>query len=346
MSEKQVELIIEEYLKIVKKKLPDWLKDDKNEIREIMSQLRDHLWSKAEELSDTGIPTEESARLAIAHMGSPDSIVREYKKRGTPYMYITKELWPLYKKVLAILFTVVIILNVISIVFAVIEGNWSAAFNLFGIFSNFAVIFTIVTIIFVVLSKEGYLPEDLKSKSELKREEKELKKARELGMPISPKTGKPLKPFVKPLEKIVGGIFGIAFGFLLLAFPFPTLIPLFHPIFLLIMRVAGLIIIIEGCLGMGRGLIGNRDPEIHQVILIVLIILDLISIPIIIYIFRNPEILPFIIYDDGQFINLGVSSELYFAVNIIFAIIIILTLIGIAENIYNAGKLQRYKVKY
>jgi hypothetical protein len=107
MSEKIMEKTIKEYLKEVKAKLPDWLKE-KKEHKDILAELEEHIWSKAEELSETGNPTESSVKSAISHMGTPESIAKEYKRRGTPKVYITEEMWPLYTKVLLIVFSVIV----------------------------------------------------------------------------------------------------------------------------------------------------------------------------------------------------------------------------------------------
>ena len=98
MSENDMEKLINEFLKDVKTKLPEWLKD-KKEHKEILAELEDHIWSKAEELSETSRPTLETVQIAIDHMGTPESIAKEYKRRGTPKFYITEELWPYYKNV-------------------------------------------------------------------------------------------------------------------------------------------------------------------------------------------------------------------------------------------------------
>ncbi|UCC20175.1 MAG: hypothetical protein JSV62_02510, partial [Promethearchaeota archaeon] len=112
MSEKEMQNIIKEYLKEVKSKLPEWLKD-KKEHKEILAELEEHIWSKAEELSGMGQPTLESVQTAISHMGTPESIAKEYKRRGTPKVYITKEMWPLYLRVLGIVFGVIIGLSIL-----------------------------------------------------------------------------------------------------------------------------------------------------------------------------------------------------------------------------------------
>ncbi len=344
MSE-NVEIMVKDYIKQVKDKLPDWLKGDRKEVKEVLYQLEEHLWSKSEELSDVGYPTVESMRVAIAHMGSPEAIAREYKRRGTPYVYITKELWPIYKKVLVILFIIVVAINIFSVTLSLIQGDLSAFFDLFGLFSNFAMIFTIITIIFMVLSREGFLPEDFKGKSELKKEERELSKAKEMGLPISPKTGKQLKPFIKPSEEIAGGILGIGFGFFLLAFPIPILVELINPDLLFILRIGGLIAIIQGCAELVRGLIGNKDFKIHQEILVVRMVLDIISIPLIVYIFNRPEILPLLVFQGEKLVNIGIDPQYYYAVQIFFAFVMLITIVSVIKNIYSIVKLENYKIK-
>ena len=111
MNEKALDDIIDEYLKKVKKALPDWLKE-KKEHKEILADLSEHIWQKANELSDKGQATEMSVREAINRMGTPQAIAKEYKRRGEPKVYITKEMWPLYTKVLGIVFVVIIALTV------------------------------------------------------------------------------------------------------------------------------------------------------------------------------------------------------------------------------------------
>jgi len=94
---------VREYIKEIGKNLPEWLKN-KKEHKEILTDLEEHLWSKAAELSETGQPDEKSVKLAINVMGTPQNIVKEYKRRGEPKYYITKQLWPLYIKALSAVF--------------------------------------------------------------------------------------------------------------------------------------------------------------------------------------------------------------------------------------------------
>jgi hypothetical protein len=348
MSEKNMERMVKEFLEEVKKKLPDWLTDKKSDLRDVLEELEDHIWNKAEELSDTGNPTEDSVRLAIAHMGTPESIAKEYKRRGTPKVYITEEMWPLYKKVLITVILIIVALNVIGGVFNLITGDlWGAAES----FSSFYGIFlaaTIITIIFVALSMQGYLPEDFKSKSELRREQRELEIAREKGFPTSPKTGKPLKPFIKPAGEIVGGILGIGFGFFLLIIPIPALVELLNPEFILLLRIIGLISIIEGSFNLTRGLIGNEQPQTHQKILVMTLMLKFASLAVVVIMWNRPDIFPIFNWNNetSTFINIGIATQFYDVYKIVFTVIILFTVVGIIEDLYNIIKLENYKVKY
>ncbi len=165
MSEKNIDDLVGDYIKEVKKVLPEWLKN-KKEHKEILADLEEHIWEKANELSDTGQATEDSVQMAIAHMGTPKSIAKEYKRRGTPKVYITKEMWPLYLRVLTIVFAVIIIVNIIGLIMNIVSGTTDLGELIGGLFSGIQsglfISFAIISIIFVGLSMEGYFPEDFK----------------------------------------------------------------------------------------------------------------------------------------------------------------------------------------
>jgi hypothetical protein len=343
MSEKEMQNMVKEYLKEVKSKLPDWLKD-KKEHKEILADLEDHIWQKAEELSG-GVPTEDSIRMAIAHMGTPKSIAKEYKRRGTPKVYITEELWPLYIKVLIIVFIVIIAINIISQIINVIFENADIielAGNLVtGIQVGLLGAFIVITIIFVVLSMEGYFPEDFKSKRDKKQQI-----AKERGLAYETMKGKPLKPFIKPVGEIIGGVFLIGIGLFLLIQPIPGLNNLIDPEFLLLVRIGSVFPLVEGSLDLSRGLIGNRQVQTHQIIHIITIIVKLSSISIVVLMMMRPEIFPIIAKDEitDEFQNIGIAPEYYG----MFRSIAVLVIVGIAlltiEDFYKIYKLQKYKL--
>ena len=236
-----VQNMIKSYLKDVKKALPEWLKE-KKEHKEILADLEEHLWQKASELSSIDEPSEESVRLAIEQMGTPETIAKEYKLRGEPKVYITKEMWPLYLKVLSIVFAVIVGLQLFGLITSALTelvNFWDMIGGLVvGIQSGLLFSFAIVTIIFVALSMEGYFPEDFKSKKDQKKHRELVEQAAEEGLPIS-REGKIMKPFIKPIGEMIGGVVALFFGVIFLIQPFPAII--FVPEFLILLRVFGLI---------------------------------------------------------------------------------------------------------
>ena len=346
MSEEDIQNLVKEYLKNVKAKLPEWLKD-KKEHKEILAELEEHIWNKAEELSETDHPTLETVKLAIDHMGTPESIAKEYKRRGTPKFYITEELWPLYKNVLSFVFLVIIVINIIIPILNVVFDNTSGG----EIFSNVATglqmgflwSFVVITIIFVALSMEGYFPEDFESKKTLKDEEKQVELAKERGLAYETKTGKPLKPFIKPVGEIIGGLVVIGIGLFFFIQPIQGLNNLIDPEFLLLVRFGSLFIIAEGILDMTRGLIGNRQVSTHQIIHVITIIVKFSSISIAGLMMMRPEIFPIIVIDD-TFTNIGIAPEYYWLFRTIAVLVIMGTVLGTLENFIKIYKLEKYKI--
>jgi len=153
---------VKAFLDEVERKLPFWLKDEKDDIKDILDELETHIWDRATELAEGGEPSQEQIEFVIEQMGSPSKIAGEYKRRGKPKFYITEELFPLYQRILVIAAVALTSFNFIGMLFSI--GNKSVA-SLFadffqGIFISFAIALILITIQFVLLSREGYLPED------------------------------------------------------------------------------------------------------------------------------------------------------------------------------------------
>ena len=341
MSELNNEKIVKAFIKKVRKALPEWLKE-KDEHKEILTDLEERILQKAKELSETGEPDETSVRKAIFQMGTPQSIAKKYKRRGEPKVYITKEMWPLYIRVLGIVFAVIIILSVIGMVASILTETVSLELLLDGLVTGIQmgllVSFVIITVIFVALSMEGYFPEDFKSKKEKKLRELELKKAAELDIPLSEVRAKPLKPFIKPISEVIFASIGLIFGVLLLFQPFPTF--MFIPDFLVVLRFAGLILIAECILDISRGIIGNRKPETHQVIHIFIIAIKFLWIPLFIYLIGRPEIFP---YFSEPWVHVGIPVDFYDAYRLGFIVLIVIICLTTIEDFYKIYKLQKYK---
>ncbi|MFX1572181.1 MAG: hypothetical protein ACFFB0_05495 [Promethearchaeota archaeon] len=351
MSEKEMRNIVKEYLKEVKNKLPDWLKE-KKEHKDLLAELEEHIWNKAEELSETDQPTVESVHIAVTHMGTPESIAKEYKRRGTPKVYITEEMWPIYLRVLGIVFAVIIGITILTQVIDFIFGNLNVGELIINIIQGIQIgglgAFVIITIIFVVLSMEGYFPEDFKSKKTREKEKQQLEIARKKGLPISVIKEKPLKPFIKPAGEIIGGAFGITFGILFLIQPIPAITSLIAPEFLLYLQFAGVFILIEGILDLSRGLIGNRQMITHQIIHVITIAIKLASISVVILVMNRPEIFPIIIVEEpgAGLVNIGIAPEYYNIFRGIAGLVIALVALSTIEDFYKIYKAEGYKSKY
>ncbi|NHK30502.1 MAG: hypothetical protein FK730_04080 [Asgard group archaeon] len=151
--------IVDEFLEDVKKKLPFWLKDEKEELDEILEELENHIWDKATELADLEDPSEEHIRQVIEQMGKPSKIAAEYKHRGKPKYFITEELFPMYLKTLVITSALLFGLNFIGMLFSIGGGGVARSF-FSGVFISLAIALILISIQFIYLSKEGYLPED------------------------------------------------------------------------------------------------------------------------------------------------------------------------------------------
>lgn len=348
MSEKEMKDLIKDYLKEVKSKLPEWLKD-KKEHKEILAELEEHIWSKADELSGMDQPTIESVQTAISHMGSPQSIAKEYKRRGTPKVYITKEMWSLYLKVLGIVFAVVIGITLITQVIDFILGNLDIGQFIGNIFQGIQVgcfsTFAIITIIFVALSMEGYFPEDFRSKKEREKYKEQIEIAREKGFPISEIKKKPIKPYIKPVGEIIGGSIAIIAGIFFIVQPIPAITSLIDLEFLLYLQFAGLIILVEGILDLSRGLIGNRQMFTHQIIHGITIGVKLASISIVILMMNRPEIFPILVVNEpgDALINIGIAPEFYAIFRGIAGVIIAIIVLTTIEDFYRIYKAEKYK---
>lgn len=328
MSQNNMDGMVKDYLKKIKEKLPEWLKEDKEELKDVLSEIEEHIWDKAEELSDNEAPTESSIQLALSHMGTPESIAKEFKRRGVPKVYITEDLWPLYTRVLGILSAVVVMVNVVVMIINIVAGNFQLDFV--GILFWLTGIYTIVTLIFVGLSMEGFLPEDFKTEEERKREKKELSIAEKNGWPISPNTGKPLKSFIQPTGMIVGGIIQMAIGLIFLIQPETDFTHLIELEFLALLRIFGMFIISEGCLNLIRGVIGNQQVTKHQIIIGIKIFLSIMTIPLVVVLVEQPELVPFVPFEK-------------YLISWFFAFIIFLVIIGIISDTYKAVTLEKYR---
>lgn len=339
MSKISKEKMIKEFIKKVKKQLPGWLKERK-EHKEILDELEEHVWQKATELSGTGRPTLESVKKALTQIGTPQEIAKEYKKRGEPKIYITKEMWPLYIKVLGIILGLIIALNLLNLIIIYLTGqvNDSIIGNAVNnIQLGFLYGFTIVTIIFVILSMEGYFPEDFLSKKKRKNRRKAIELAAKEGRPVQPADFLTSEPFIYPASVIIGGSIGLIIGFLLVFNIFPSFI--FTDTFLYFLEIVGLLLIGESILNILRGIFGNNYPERHQVIHVLLIIIKILWMLPFFYLLNSLHVSSFF---TEIFMPPEIATELIDDFEVIIIIILIIIPLTIIEDIYKIVKLQKY----
>ena len=330
MIQNNLDEIIKDYLKKIKEKLPDWMKSDKEELKDILGEIEEHIWDRAEELSNNGISMESSVQQILSQMGTPETIAREYKRRGAPKVFITEDLWPLYTKVLGILSIVVITVYLVFMIINLVLGRFQL--DILGILFGLTGVFTIVTIMFVGLSMEGYLPENLKSSEEREREKRKLKIAEKKGITISSQVGKPLKSFIQPTSMIVGGIIQMAIGLVFVIQPEMGFTHLIETQFLTILRFFGVLIISEGSLHLIRGIIGNQKITKHQIIIGIKIFLSIMNIPLCVILMEQPELVPFVPFED-------------FLISGFFGFVIVMVIIGAFSNAYKAITLEKYRIE-
>ncbi len=154
--------LVKNYIAQVKQKLPEWLKWKEEELKNILNDLEQQLYNEARAISGGESLTDADVQEAIMRMGTPESIAKLYKRRGTPRFYITQELVDFYLRSLFFFFGVVFFVNVLGAVFQFFFKNWWEVLGgmLNGIWIGSLISAVVITIVFVYFSMEGFLPED------------------------------------------------------------------------------------------------------------------------------------------------------------------------------------------
>lgn len=343
--------LIKEFLDEVELKLPFWLKNESDELKGVLKELEEHIEDKTEALEATGKTKLESTQLAIADMGSPSSIAREYKRRGTPKLYISEELFPTYLNVLRIAGMIVgivtaVLLSLSVLITTLLGGNGLEAF--FSGLSSF-IIWTIIiaagiTALFTWLSYEGYFPDDLrklfKSKKDLVKESKPTSRSAPPKTTISPKGEQPKREYPKRLDKpsglIAGGIVTWVFGLLAIWQPFTQITVLFDPGFLWILKGIGIFWIIIGTFELVHGIVVSWSYQANKALYPARAVISLSSISMVIWLLLNPEVFPIPVWtQETGFQILSIATEFYWLYYLVGGLIILAI---VATAIYNIVK--------
>jgi len=158
----QGDILIDDFLTQIKRKLPEWLKWKEDEVQNILEDLKQQILNEAIFIANGYEPSNADIQQALIQIGTPENIANIYKKRGTPKLYITEELLDFYLRSLFFFWIIVISINIIVSVFQFFfEPWWNVLGSMFtGIWISCLITAVVITCVFVYFSMEGFLPED------------------------------------------------------------------------------------------------------------------------------------------------------------------------------------------
>lgn len=154
--------MINNYLTQVSKKLPEWLKPKQEEVDKILKDLENQIYDEARNIADGQEPSDVDIQQALIQIGTPESISKLYKRRGTPKLFITEELFDFYIRSMLFFFIIVIAINIIVSIFQFFLKVWfEVLFSMLsGMWIGCLITAIVITVVFVYFSMEGFLPED------------------------------------------------------------------------------------------------------------------------------------------------------------------------------------------
>lgn len=337
MNQENEENILETFLAQVKERLPGYIKEKNDELADVLEEIRERVLDKAEAVTTGNVITDEIIRQVIVQMGGARKVANQYKRKGTPKYFLSKELWPFYKRIMLIVAGAILLANVVALVVNLLSGRGQAAVweMASGLQGGIFAAFTIVTLIFVWLSMEGYMPEDFEELA--KKDEKRGKG----------KAKKPKKPFNRAGKFAEAGV-AIVVALLMITLPFPLLRTAFHPEFIFGIGVLGYLALIGGLLNFAEGMVGTRHMAILQAIKIAGTIVSLFGIGFIVMLIQRPEIIPFFSFGgDGELVVMVMPEEFYQMVRIgltaLVAIIVLASIVEVVETILLRRKVKKYQ---
>lgn len=345
--------VIKEFLNAIEMKLPIWLKSDPEESAKVLKELEEHITDKIEALEQAGKSRIDAVHTAIAEMGSPAQITREYRRRGTPKFWISEELWPYYVdvlKVMAIILGVIIAISTIinSIIAAVDVGEWWVhIFEGLGSFALWGFVAAgVITLIFAGLSYEGLLPSDF---------QKMFKKKGTPQVKVSvtatpPKTTVEYgglgtkRPYPKGVEKrsdlIAGGVFTFIVAVFAISQPFEDLNVKINPLFLQLLLAIGIFWLFSAILELIHAGFVSWSFTGNRVLYPIRAIISLLSLIVLVQFLVHPEIFPLFWWPEGSFTVLNIAPEFYWIYYLVLSLIILGNVIGNCHKIYRAATLK------
>ncbi|MHA1264529.1 MAG: permease prefix domain 1-containing protein [Candidatus Helarchaeota archaeon] len=364
-TEKQ---LIKQFLQEIEEKLPFWLKEDNDELKDILTELEDHILDKAAAIEEKGVERLEAVQLAISEMGTPSKIAHEYKRRGTPKLYITEELFPLYLTVLRyaglIIGLITIIVTSIKIFAAALTGgDWASALGdgVFGLFITSIIAAAIITIFFTWLSYEGYFPEDIKKVFKRPEDLEKIvhpKRASIVDESLPPKTSLPPSTVKKtskrprgvkrPIEHILDGIFAIVMGILAIWQPITYInnkilsaLGTNGVTFLNLLFIIGIFWMILGILNFVHSIFASWSFEGNRTLLSIRAIIALMTVPVLVQFLLKPEVFPVFWFSEAEgLIVFPLGTDWYWLYYLLLSLIIIGVIVSAIYKIYCAIRLE------
>ncbi len=153
---------IKTYLKKAKRELPFWLK--KAEKHRIIKNIEEEIRENIFDYEESNKLTKEALKQFLTNLGSIKILLSEYKQRGTPKIYISKELKTWYSTALK---SVLAYFMIISVLIIVLQQIFKVSFTFYSFFAYFilfwflwTLILILVTQLFVFLSLNDFIPEE------------------------------------------------------------------------------------------------------------------------------------------------------------------------------------------
>lgn len=324
-----IDAIIKAYLDKVAASLPDYVRKDQSESADILAEIKERVLDKAEAIASGEVLSPEHVRQAIETTGNPARLAKTYRRKGTPKLFVSKELWPFYKTLLLIVFGAIVLANVVALVVSLLsgEGPVSVLQAIGGIQAGFFGGFTVVTLIFFWLSAEGYTPQDFDEKQGTRGKSKPVE-----------------KPFSKK-GKLVEACIGLVMGIVVVALPATSLLAMANPTFLACLQVLGIAWIAGSMLALGEGLVGTGHLNALVGLRLAGTAVALLSIIPLALLVQHPEIVPAIYFQDGIMITTTMPADLLGFVAIgmgsIIAIIVVASVVDMVETFMTRRKVLR-----
>lgn len=197
--------IISNYLTLIKKRLPVAIRLRKNELKDFLDEIEEHLWEKVIESAGDKEPTEIDIQIAISQIGQPEEIASKFTSKSTPHIYISEELNQSYRKFRKTLFYSSLLWLIMFFIphpfsryyfYHLVEDPMYNSLMIMPIILDSS--FIIIVIVFCYLSITGYVPNEIRTSKLLERY-KNLKDLR--------------KPIFKPHFQTVSSVLSILFLF-------------------------------------------------------------------------------------------------------------------------------------